>query len=161
LSPSNALADSGTIIIDDQCGGEIPGSPLQLVETCVRLDIPLMIFGTSMVELGQALRRRLEMHSRVRLAGAVDRVACDRSGGSVTFKRYLAPQSVSAEEGQILAALHDQPALAELWQRIPQIGPFDRLVRTVRSLEQARIVELSLSEAICVEAGVRLPLSAT
>ncbi|HSF30585.1 MAG TPA: tetratricopeptide repeat protein [Candidatus Tectomicrobia bacterium] len=159
LSPADALTTSGSIIIDDRSGREIPGTPIELLETCVRLGVPKMVFGTQMVELGRELRCRLEMHSRAHLASAVDRVEYGRAGGSVTFKRYLAPHGLSAEEAQILAALGDQPSLAELWQRTRQIGPLDRVVRMVRSLEQSRVIELSLSEDACVEAGVNLPSS--
>jgi hypothetical protein len=130
-------------VVEDRFGREIPGTAIELLETCVRLGIPKLVFGTEVIELDEDVRAQLEIASRVRLASTIDKLEFDGHSAFVTFKRYLTSKALSAEESMVLVSLDDQPSLAELAERIQAR---DHVLRLVRSLEQSRIVNLYLPE---------------
>jgi hypothetical protein len=140
--------------VDNRLGREIPVSAIELLEVCVRLGVPKMIFGNEEIELREEVRRRVESHSRLRLAGGIDCLAFEGSVASVSFKRYLKPKVLSSEESAILAWLDRQPSLSELMGFFHKTGPADRVAALVRSLERSRIVELCLPDDICWRMGI-------
>lgn len=149
MCPGDDLADLETIVIDDRFGREIPKTRCELLETCVRLRIPKMVFGTEIVKQDRNVCIRLEKASRVQLASAVDRVEFDGCRAYVTFKRYFAPKILVREEGQILTSLDDQPSLEELAERLQVGGHLGHLLRLLRSLEQTRMVNVYLPDKYC------------
>jgi hypothetical protein len=116
-----------------------------LLDTCVRLAVPRMIFDGEVTELDAAARARLEDEAQVRLGSGVARVDFDGPAAVVTFKRYRPPLTLPAEESAILRLLQDRDspvALAHLSQETPP----DQVRRLVRALERARVLNLSIPE---------------
>jgi hypothetical protein len=145
LAPVPELANRDAILVDDRLGHEMAQTRAELLDTCVRLAVPRMIFDGEVTELDAAARARLEDEAQVRLGSGVARVDFDGPAAVVTFKRYRPPLTLPAEESAILRLLQDRDspvALAHLSQETPP----DQVRRLVRALERARVLNLSIPE---------------
>jgi hypothetical protein len=144
LHPSPELLEARTIVIDDRLGREMAASAEELLESCVRLRVPKMAFGDTLVALDDEACLRLESCSQVSLANAVSMVEHDDSEATVFFKRYLPPRRLSVPESSVLSFLRGGPA------KMPQVTRACMCtVGSVRELEEARIVNILLPADVC------------
>jgi hypothetical protein len=160
ISPASDIAEVRTIAIENCFGSEIPMSPLVMLQACVRLAVPKMMYGTEVFDLNPACRARLEVESRVRLSDAVDRIEGKDHSAAVYFKRYLSPKNLSPEESRILALLNEEPTVKEILDCSGPKASLDELLRSLRLLEKARVVEMYLSAEATAKAGLDPPVSA-
>ncbi len=134
----------GTIIVDDIHGREIPKTAYELLNTCVRLKVPKMIFDTSVVRLNDERRSSLEYEFIAQLSDAVEKVETNGSESLVIFKRYLSPMSLSQEQAAVLASLCQSGSVKELAKNC-KIAELDQLINMLRILEDSRVINLWIS----------------
>lgn len=154
ICPDADLGGVATFVIDDRFGHEIPATVGELLDVCIRLGIPEMVFGTERIALDPSRRAQLERAVRVQLGSAVVRVESEGDGAIVTFKRYLTPRRLPGPERGVLDRIGDRPTLEELAARIPEPGRPGGVVESVRMLERWRVVNVSLPEDAYVQQGM-------
>lgn len=157
LSPEAIFEGARSILVDDRLGREIPADALELLEACVRLSVPKVVFGSVEVELDAARREGLERLSRVRIGAAVAGVELGGEVPYVTYKRYMPPKPISSTASRIIASLDDCLSMQELAKRVCPAESFRAFADAVRSLERERLLEVYLTEDACARAGVELP----
>ena len=143
------------LAIDDRCGSEVARTPLELLETCVRLGVPMLRLGSIRIDLDDELRGALAAHCVVRVAPSIAAV----EDGRVRFRRSLAPRELATQEQAVVerCAPRDGVTLGSLVAAATM--PPDEAVAVIRGLEDARILTTTITEATCSAAGLRLPTS--
>jgi tetratricopeptide (TPR) repeat protein len=146
------LANRATLVVDDRLGDEMARTRAELYDTCLRLDVPRMVFAGEIVELDQEVRAELAWQSRVQPGSAVAELQFADGSATVHFKRYRAPLVLTGADAQLLAALPgDRPLLlAELADRLGGGDHPDRVLAAARRLEQARVLAFHLAEDVYV-----------
>ncbi len=157
LAPVPELANQTTLVIDDNLGQEMAVNQLELLATCLRLDVPQLIFAQETVVVTPELRSELEDRLLVQLGSAVARREVGAETVQVWFKRYQPPLTFTGDAAHLLAALDDPSTLKALAQRLPTDASAATILGLARSLEQARVLNLYLPEnALCIiTAGIK------
>jgi hypothetical protein len=146
LAPVSELAAQETILVDDRLGHEMAQTRAELLDTCVRLAVPKMVFDGEVTDLDAPARARLEQEAQVRLGSAVAQVDFDGPAAVVSFKRYRPPLTLPEEESAILRTLQDGESLAALARRMAPTQQPDQVRRFVRALERERVLNLYIPE---------------
>jgi tetratricopeptide (TPR) repeat protein len=146
LCPALPLADTDAFLVDDRHGREMGTTPLECLETAVRLGIPTIGFGNGLMRLASGLSEELQFTSRVRVGPAVHRLERLDDTIRVVFKRYRRPWTASPPEREILEAVGDGPSVRTLAARLIGATSTVYVLDTLRQLERTRVVTLELPE---------------
>jgi tetratricopeptide (TPR) repeat protein len=148
LAPGAPLAGAPTLVVDDRMGQELARTFAELLDTCLRFDVPKMVFDGEVTELGVDVRARLVREAHVQLGPAVAEVEFDGSTARVSFKRYRSPVVLDAADSAILALLPPGTSrtVAEVARGDGADGDTDRVLPTLRRLQHERILNLFLTE---------------
>jgi tetratricopeptide (TPR) repeat protein len=148
-----AVAPLRTIAVDDQLGRDVPTVITEMLASALRWNAPSLAFaGVASIVLDAPLCHRLEQELRVQLAPIVANVLRRPEGLRFEFKRYLPPCLVR-EPLAALVSLADGRRAADLRTAA---GPAEELLPALRLLEEARILDLSLTGDGCLAAGLDL-----
>lgn len=134
-----------TAVVDDRFGSEIPCSAGQLLDVALRWGITEVRHGERQFRLDRTARHELLLASHVSLGPAVERILVGPHGGTVFFKRYLAPVAVETGVAELLYALHAASTVREL---VVAGANAKALVAVddLRFLEARRVVSIELGE---------------
>lgn len=152
---ADELRNVQTIVVDDRLGQEVATTGPELLETCLRLRVPRIAWGSDAAELNASVSARLETRLRIRPGSAVDRLEFDPLSPCAVFKRYLAPRALTADEHELLSLLDDQPSIEQLRKRTNHSHA--AVMSVVRSLERNRVISPYLEDGACAAAGVEIP----
>lgn len=142
------LDRAGSLVVDDRFGSDLPATRGELLESCMRLRVPRMIFEGRTTWFDWKESGPHEM--RVRLGPGVDHVERTGDRVSVSYKRYRSPVTLSVRESLIVSRLVSDRCEGMSFERISmelssEIDSED-LRRLLLDLEELRIVHLYLSE---------------
>ncbi|MGZ3459112.1 MAG: hypothetical protein ACXU86_11490 [Archangium sp.] len=142
--PPGAFAGCATVLVDDRFGRELPSTKRELLEVCLRLGIPRLLFDGSEQLLEDGERERLVLALRLRRAHAVDTAHPGERGIHITFRRYRPPLFLTGPASRLIAEVEDEPTVGALAERLEVTA--SAVLRWARELEHARVLELELPD---------------
>jgi hypothetical protein len=145
LQPRFRLPSSGTLWLDRQGGREIPTSLAELVDSVARREVDDLYWGEAHESFSIAERQAFERQCAVSLAAGVDRlesVATADGALAVSFRRFLAPQLLSATDSALLRSIGAGKSLPDLADELQWAVP--DLDRHVRALEERHILRCTV-----------------
>jgi hypothetical protein len=147
LNPAPILTPAAALLVDDRLGQEMAGTLGELLETCLRLDVPCLQFEQTTLHLEADLRQQLVQRSRIGLSPAVERLEVTADDQvDVIFQRYLPPQRLTGASARLVRAAPDHPTVAALNPDPADPLEGDDILTLLRTLEQARILAIYLAE---------------
>ncbi len=112
IGPPMGLAANHCYIVDSRGGMDMAVSRSELIEHCVRRGVRRARYEGELIEINDALSRRVELESTLQLAPGVDDISTEVPP-RVHFKRYREPRMLRPEEAVLVhfarrGALMDQ-----------------------------------------------------
>jgi tetratricopeptide (TPR) repeat protein len=132
------LSDGLSIVVDHRLGCDIPSTATELLESCMRLDVPEVLFSRLHLELKPSLRGQVLASMKVRVGPPVERITFDKDAATIYFKRYLSPLTLSLKQSRLLLEMVSGEASDNL---VADEDNRARLWQELRELEQLRVVE--------------------
>ena len=136
--------DFSTFIIDDGGGIEMPTTVSELVESCLRLQIKRLFIDGHAWEPGHEVISWLERNLIVRVSDAIGSIDQIDRQIVIQFKRYLPSVSLSEDQAQVLRLLVNPLPIEEVGRQY-LARDFSELLRSLRAMEQMRLIRLELS----------------
>ena len=133
-----------SIIIDDDLGYDIPTTIPELLSSCIRLEVPRIVYGKNIIEIDDELHSNLVRELWVKFTGVFEKIVSTGTENYVSFKRYYPPKIISQEESKVLALLNQRMPIEKMQKRCNM--KFSNLIKLLRRLEQSRIIKLYLPD---------------
>lgn len=135
-----------TIVIDDELGLELPRTRGDLIASALRLNTTTVSFDGEILQVNPMLRHELTRAQRAHIGQAVCHIDHDSESTVVYFKRHLPPRLLDVKDAEIVRALEDCPTVGDLVDGQASAANVLRLQKTLRRLEQWRVIKLFTPE---------------
>lgn len=140
--PAAEASGSGSILIDDNAGFDLPSTHDAALTVALRTGVPEVIFGNEALAIDSASRPRLVTDLRVGLSPAVAGISGPAATPLVRFRRHLHETTLSGRDAEILAPIRERGRMP-LGSLAVLLGmPLVEMERLLRALEARCVVRI-------------------
>lgn len=144
LSPQAAAISGGTVLVDTNLGFDIPRTREAALSAALRSGADEFAYGIDTIRLDEAIRPRLAADLRTGLSPIVHTITGDNARTTVTFRRHLAPLSLTGADARLLVPFRDHSRLTlSSVAELLGLSPADAEA-ALRRLEVQHIIRLDI-----------------
>lgn len=128
---------SGSIIVDDQYGIEMPASIVELISSCTRYNIHYIHFANKKFLFNKQKLIKLFLSSKIYISDAVSAIITDKSSLTVIYKRYKDSLILTGLKKALLESLDQCQKVSDICNKY---GNYRLIATSLRSMERDSII---------------------